>query len=128
MPTTLRHDALDTAINRDISMQKVGDKDSYQNLLHQALPHQILTGTTWHVRHLPSKHKFSYPYRYWGLSLNRLVAGDFPDKLGKAWHNLHRFDFADYFQLEKLDETHCENAQFLIDGVKTQLKSASIVY
>lgn len=122
MPTTISHDALDTAINRDINMQKVGDKDSYQNLLHQALPHQILTGTTWHVRHLPSKHKFSYPYRYWGLSLNRLAAGDFPDKLGKAWDNLHRFDFADYFQLEKLDETHCENAQSSKNGAKAQLK------
>ena len=97
----------------NISAHKVSaDKDSHHNLRHQALPHQILTGTTWHVRHLPSKHKFSYPYRYWGLSLNRLVAGDFPDKLGKAWNNLHHFDFSDYVELEKVEHAHYKNAQY----------------
>ena len=39
------------------------------------LPHQLFHGTTWHSRLLPSVHKFSYPYRYWGVNISALVAG-----------------------------------------------------
>ncbi|WP_434353686.1 DUF1365 domain-containing protein [Psychrobacter sp. HD31] len=89
------------------------------------IPHQILTGTTWHARHMPAKHSFSYPYRYWGLSLKRLANGDFPpdshgDKLkivGKLFSThkraLHNFDFADYFDINKLDESNVDNAKYL---------------
>lgn len=38
--------------------------------------HQLFHGTTWHSRLLPSVHKFSYPYRYWGVNITALAAGD----------------------------------------------------
>ena len=38
-------------------------------------PHQLFHGTTWHSRLLPSVHKFSYPYRYWGVNISALAAG-----------------------------------------------------
>ena len=41
----------------------------------KGLPHQIFHGTTWHSRLLPSIHKFAYPYRYWGVNISALVAG-----------------------------------------------------
>lgn len=42
----------------------------------QRQPHQILSGTTWHLRRLPAVHKFAYPYRYWGINLRALAHGD----------------------------------------------------
>lgn len=42
---------------------------------HASLPHQIFHGTTWHSRLLPSVHKFAYPYRYWGVNITALAAG-----------------------------------------------------
>ena len=41
----------------------------------KGLPHQIFQGTTWHSRLLPSAHKFAYPYRYWGVNISALAAG-----------------------------------------------------
>ena len=41
----------------------------------KSLPHQIFQGTTWHSRLLPSAHKFAYPYRYWGVNISALAAG-----------------------------------------------------
>ena len=41
----------------------------------KGLPHQIFHGTTWHSRLLPSIHKFAYPYRYWGVNISALAAG-----------------------------------------------------
>ncbi len=41
----------------------------------KGLPHQIFHGTTWHSRFLPSIHKFAYPYRYWGVNISSLAAG-----------------------------------------------------
>lgn len=41
----------------------------------QRLQHQIFHGTTWHSRLLPSMHKFTYPYRYWGVNISALAAG-----------------------------------------------------
>ncbi|OXL23708.1 DUF1365 domain-containing protein [Psychrobacter sp. DAB_AL32B] len=40
-----------------------------------SLQHQLFHGTTWHSRLLPSMHKFAYPYRYWGVNISALVAG-----------------------------------------------------
>lgn len=40
-----------------------------------ALPHQVFEGTTWHSRLLPSVNKFVYPYRYWGVNISALAAG-----------------------------------------------------
>ena len=40
-----------------------------------ALAHQLLEGTTWHSRLLPSVNKFVYPYRYWGVNISALAAG-----------------------------------------------------
>ena len=40
-----------------------------------ALPHQLLEGTTWHSRLLPSVNKFVYSYRYWGVNISALAAG-----------------------------------------------------
>lgn len=39
------------------------------------LAHQVFSGTTWHHRLLPAKHKFAYPYRYWGVNITALAAG-----------------------------------------------------
>lgn len=39
------------------------------------MPHQLFQGTTWHNRLLPSRHKFAYPYRYWGINISALAAG-----------------------------------------------------
>ncbi|MGO2387285.1 MAG: hypothetical protein ACTH6Z_09140, partial [Psychrobacter sp.] len=41
----------------------------------KALPHQLFEGTTWHSRLLPSVNKFVYPYRYWGVNISALTAG-----------------------------------------------------
>ncbi|MDO5770032.1 MAG: DUF1365 family protein [Psychrobacter sp.] len=51
---------------------------------------QILTGTTWHVRRQPSQHKFSYPYRYWGLNLTALRAGNQLPNLGRIFSAKHQ--------------------------------------
>ncbi|WP_350559315.1 DUF1365 domain-containing protein [Psychrobacter sp. CAL346-MNA-CIBAN-0220] len=40
-----------------------------------SMPHQLFHGTTWHSRLLPSVHKFAYPYRYWGVNISALAAG-----------------------------------------------------
>ena len=40
---------------------------------YSKIPHQILEGITWHVRKQPARHKFSYPYRYWGINLTALA-------------------------------------------------------
>lgn len=45
------------------------------NALDGSYPHQIFHGTTWHSRLLPSAHKFAYPYRYWGINISALAAG-----------------------------------------------------
>jgi hypothetical protein len=42
---------------------------------NNALPHQLFHGTTWHSRLLPSVNKFVYPYRYWGVNISALAAG-----------------------------------------------------
>ena len=39
------------------------------------MPHQLFDGKTWHSRLLPSMHKFAYPYRYWGVNITALAAG-----------------------------------------------------
>ena len=39
------------------------------------LPHQLFYGTTWHSRLLPHVNKFAYPYRYWGINISALAAG-----------------------------------------------------
>ena len=40
-----------------------------------SLPHQLFQGNTWHSRLLPNVHKFVYPYRYWGVNISTLAAG-----------------------------------------------------
>lgn len=45
------------------------------NALPQPIPHQMFQGTTWHSRLLPSVNKFAYPYRYWGINISALAAG-----------------------------------------------------
>ena len=49
--------------------------DSVQASLSTPMPHQVFSGTTWHHRLLPSVHKFAYPYRYWGVNITALAAG-----------------------------------------------------
>ena len=46
------------------------------NLPNTALSHQLFHGTTWHSRLLPSVNKFAYPYRYWGVNITALAAGE----------------------------------------------------
>lgn len=44
-----------------------------KSLSSTRLPHQIFHGTTWHSRLLPNIHKFTYPYRYWGVNITALT-------------------------------------------------------
>lgn len=46
------------------------------------LPHQVYSGTTWHHRLLPAKHKFAYPYRYWGINISVLARGEALPEVG----------------------------------------------
>ena len=56
----------------DLSDVALFDESQYDL---QTLPHQLFHGTTWHSRLLPSVHKFAYPYRYWGVNIKALAAG-----------------------------------------------------
>jgi len=52
--------------------------------------HQLFHGTTWHSRLLPSVHKFIYPYRYWGVNISALAAGDgLPEVASMQLQNNH---------------------------------------
>jgi len=52
--------------------------------------HQLFHGSTWHSRLLPSVHKFSYPYRYWGINISALAAGDeLPEVASMQLQNNH---------------------------------------
>lgn len=48
------------------------------------ITHQLFHGTTWHSRLLPTKHKFAYPYRYWGVNISALAAGQPLPEVNKA--------------------------------------------
>jgi len=53
-------------------------------------PHQLFHGSTWHSRLLPSVHKFTYPYRYWGVNISALAAGDgLPEVASMQLQNNH---------------------------------------
>ena len=55
--------------------------------------HQLFHGTTWHSRLLPSVHKFTYPYRYWGVNITSLAAGQaLPEVGGEVTTNRKLFD------------------------------------
>ena len=49
---------------------------SQHPVLAASCPHQIFSGTTWHLRKQPARHKFAYPYRYWGVNITALAAGE----------------------------------------------------
>ena len=75
------------------------------------LPHQIFHGTTWHSRLLPSVHKFAYPYRYWGINISALAAGqNLPE--------VAAISFADHKILKKLPL----NKWLLFSGTKKALQ------
>ncbi len=54
------------------------------------LPHQLFHGTTWHSRLLPSVHKFVYPYRYWGVNISALAAGQALPEVSVATSGKHK--------------------------------------
>ena len=51
------------------------------------MPHQLFHGTTWHSRLLPSVHKFAYPYRYWGVNISALAAGQALPEVNACFDN-----------------------------------------
>ena len=55
-----------------------------------SLPHQLFTGTTWHSRLLPSINKFVYPYRYWGVNISALAAGQALPEISTATFGEHK--------------------------------------
>ena len=65
------------ADSSDVALLDPSPNNSPNNSLNnlEALPHQIFHGTTWHSRLLPNVHKFAYPYRYWGVNITALAAG-----------------------------------------------------
>ncbi|MDN5898100.1 MAG: DUF1365 domain-containing protein [Psychrobacter sp.] len=67
---------------------KVNNKEkalsTEDGLSDSCLPHQLFHGTTWHSRLLPSVHKFAYPYRYWGINISALAAGQVLPEVGIA--------------------------------------------
>lgn len=54
------------------------------------LPHQLFHGTTWHSRLLPNVHKFVYPYRYWGVNISALAAGQALPEISTAVFAKHK--------------------------------------
>ncbi len=54
------------------------------------LPHQLFHGTTWHSRLLPNVHKFVYPYRYWGVNISALAAGQTIPEVSTAVFGKHK--------------------------------------
>lgn len=54
------------------------------------LPHQLFHGTTWHSRLLPNVHKFVYPYRYWGVNISALAAGQTLPEVSVATSGKHK--------------------------------------
>lgn len=61
------------SVNDRLSDGSTTNSLSYES--YKAMPHQLFQGTTWHNRLIPSVHKFAYPYRYWGVNLSALAAG-----------------------------------------------------
>lgn len=55
------------------------------------LPHQLFHGNTWHSRLLPNVHKFVYPYRYWGINISALAAGQPPPEVDTAGFGKRKF-------------------------------------
>ncbi|MGE6329088.1 DUF1365 domain-containing protein [Psychrobacter pacificensis] len=55
-----------------------------------ALAHQLLEGTTWHSRLLPNVNKFVYPYRYWGINISALAAGQALPEVNTAAFGKHK--------------------------------------
>ncbi|MGM8884550.1 DUF1365 domain-containing protein [Psychrobacter sp. 1U2] len=52
--------------------------------------HQLFHGTTWHSRLLPSVHKFTYPYRYWGVNISALaVDNSLPEVVSSRFQSNH---------------------------------------
>lgn len=97
----------------------------------KGLPHQLFSGTTWHTRLLPSMHKFAYPYRYWGVNISALAAGqDLPEinlsVLGSKWlkrlplfsakHKALQQFFADDYLQEKADDTQKKTDDTRVKG------------
>lgn len=78
---------------------------------HTRLPHQIFHGKTWHSRLLPSVHKFTYPYRYWGINISALAAG-------KNLPKVAAISFADHKILKKSPL----NKWLLFSGTKKALQ------
>ncbi|ERL55800.1 DUF1365 domain-containing protein [Psychrobacter aquaticus] len=54
------------------------------------LQHQLFHGTTWHSRLLPNIHKFVYPYRYWGVNISALAAGQTLPEVSVATSSKHK--------------------------------------
>ncbi|WP_199508506.1 MULTISPECIES: DUF1365 domain-containing protein [unclassified Psychrobacter] len=50
-----------------------------------AYPHQLFAGSTWHQRFLPRAHQFHYAYRYWGVSVRALAAGESLPEVKSKW-------------------------------------------
>lgn len=62
-----------------------------EELSNSFLPHQLFHGTTWHSRLLPNVHKFVYPYRYWGVNISALAAGQTIPEVSTAVFGQHKF-------------------------------------
>lgn len=66
--------------------------ESIHPKVSQMMSHQLFEGTTWHSRLLPSVHKFAYPYRYWGVNISALAAGQaLPEVTTPTWFDNSRF-------------------------------------
>ncbi|GAA0311088.1 DUF1365 domain-containing protein [Psychrobacter aestuarii] len=82
-----------------------------------AYPHQLFAGSTWHQRLLPSPHQFCYAYRYWGINVRALAAGESLPEVKSAWgiplfsgtrRAVQQFRSSDYIHLSE-DETAAPN-------------------
>lgn len=104
-----------------------------------ALGHRMYTGQTWHVRHLPSVHKFSYPYRMWGLWLSQLdevdnsrwfTVADTQKAQSKAQHKTHSFSLNQFLvkdhdhlftKSNNADADHPQSHADFLAAIKTRL-------
>lgn len=87
------------------------------NVLPHPIAHQLFHGTTWHSRLLPSVNKFAYPYRYWGVNISALVAGQALPEVRTASFSNSKWFKKDLVKkgLPLFSAQHCALQQFCAD-------------
>ena len=91
---------------------------SSESTTHSKMPHQLFHGTTWHSRLLPSVHKFSYPYRYWGVNISALAAGMALPEIGISLASKKKFGLPLFSGKHRALQQFCAD-DYIVDVEKT---------